>query len=327
MSPMRKLLNSKIFYKPADAVLGFVTVPAMAWLRMAKYIGISKLPVTQKMLNKVGVFPIVDHYYEPLFRFDRLQKGNEVRELPLDWNDEEQLAIIDQFHYQKEFETIPHLPDEQQSSNYEYFWENGSYLCADAEYLYSLIRYKKPKRIIEIGSGFSTRMMKKAVAMNEQENPSHKTHITCVEPYEMEWLEKINVEVIRERVEDISLARFKELGEGDILFIDSSHMIRPQGDVLYEFFTILPVLQKGVIVHIHDIFSPFDYPSHWMTQEYRMWNEQYLLEAFLMYNRQFKIIGALSYLGYKYADFMDEKFPNIQKNANKKGCAMWLQKL
>ena len=93
-------------------------------------------------------------------------------------------------------------------------------------------------------------------------------------------LEKIGVTVIRQKVEGLGKAVFAELEKGDILFIDSSHIIRPQGDVLFEYLESLPSLNRGVIVHIHDIFSPKDYLKEWVTNEVRFWNEQYLLEAF-----------------------------------------------
>src|SRR5690606_29222842 len=98
------------------------------------------------------------------------------------------------------------------------------------------------------------------------------------------------VEVLRKKVEDIPLEYFRQLQPNDVLFIDSSHVIRPQGDVLYEFLELLPDLPSGVFVHIHDIFTPFDYPEDWVKDHVRLWNEQYLLEAFLSFNRDFRIV-------------------------------------
>jgi len=110
----------------------------------------------------------------------------------------------------------------------------------------------------------------------------------------MPWLKDIGVELIREKVENIELDFFQQLEENDILFIDSSHIIRAQGDVLYEFLEILPSLKIGVFIHIHDIFKPRDYPNHWLLDKHLLWNEQYLLEAFLSNNSDFKIIGSLN---------------------------------
>jgi len=93
---------------------------------------------------------------------------------------------------------------------------------------------------------------------------------------------------------------FSELQENDILFIDSSHVIRPQGDVLFEYLELLPTLNPGVIVHVHDIFSPRNYLSSWLQNEVRFWNEQYLLEAFMVHNDKWKIIGALNWLHHNH---------------------------
>lgn len=137
---------------------------------------------------------------------------------------------------------------------------------------------------------------------NEETNPDYRCKHVCIEPFEMPWLEKVGVLVIRKKVEDIEVPFFSELEENDILFIDSSHVIRPEGDVLYEYLELLPTLNKGVIVHIHDIFSPKNYMAEWLIKEVRFWNEQYLLEALLTHNKAWKIIGSLNYLHHNYYD-------------------------
>jgi hypothetical protein len=125
----------------------------------------------------------------------------------------------------------------------------------------------------------------------------------------MAWLEKTNVSVIRKKVEDVELSFFSTLQENDILFIDSSHIIRPQGDVLFEYLELLPTINKGVIVHIHDIFSPRNYLKSWLEDEVRFWNEQYLLEAFLCHNNSWKIIGALNYLHHNHYEKLKSVAP------------------
>lgn len=96
----------------------------------------------------------------------------------------------------------------------------------------------------------------------------------------MTWLEEVGVSVVRKKVEEVELSFFSRLQGNDILFIDSSHIICPQGDVLFEYLELLPSLNKGVIVHVHDIFSPKNYLKQWLQDEIWFWNEQYLLEAF-----------------------------------------------
>ncbi len=102
---------------------------------------------------------------------------------------------------------------------------------------------------------------------------------------------------------------FRSLAAGDILFIDSSHVIRPRGDVVFEYLEILPALDVGVIVHIHDIFLPRDYPAEWIVDEVRFWNEQYLLEAFLTLNSDWKVIGALNFLRHHHYQELKAKCP------------------
>ena len=118
---------------------------------------------------------------------------------------------------------------------------------------YQMIRSIKPTKIFEVGSGFSTLMAAKAILKNNEENSEYKCKHVCIEPYEMPWLESVGVVVVRKKVEDLALSFFSELKENDILFIDSSHIIRPQGDVLFEFLELLPSLNKGVIVNTSTI--------------------------------------------------------------------------
>lgn len=242
--------------------------------------------------------PLRNHYYEPLFDKRSLVKPlSNDRVLPgIEWNTEEQVYILSQLTYSHEFANIP----DSYQNDLTFHFKNDAFESGDAEYWYSVIRQKKPKRIIEIGSGHSTKMAQIAIAKNKMENPIYQCEHICIEPFEMPWLEKLNVVVIRERVEKLDKGIFQRLEAGDILFIDSSHIIRPQGDVLYEILELLPTLNVGVIVHIHDIFTPKDYPEHWVVGEVRFWNEQYLLEAFLTENRNWKIIGALNFLHHNF---------------------------
>lgn len=104
------------------------------------------------------------------------------------------------------------------------------------------------------------------------------------------------ITLIREKVEDVDLKFFKTLKENDLLFIDSTHMIKPIGDVLKIYLEILPSLNKGVIIHIHDIFTPHNYPKAWLIDQVKLWNEQYLLEAPLSFNESFEVISPSSFI-------------------------------
>jgi uncharacterized UPF0146 family protein len=277
----------------------FVLVSAFT-LRMVRRAGIDRMPRSKQALLKIGVFPITDHYYEPLFNPAELQVSrlSEPRTLPaISWNDTGQLEVLS-----KLAQFAPEFAEVSQSLNVTgtYFRNNSRFGTGDAEYWYCIIRHLKPKRIIEVGSGFSTMLAARALLSNRMADDQLACIHTCIEPYEMPWLESANVHVVRKRLQDIDMEIFKELNADDILFIDSSHVIRPQGDVVTAMLQILPILNPGVVVHIHDIFSPRDYPKKWIVDEVRLWNEQYLVEAFLSHNPDWQVIGALNYLRHQH---------------------------
>ncbi|MBK5278524.1 MAG: class I SAM-dependent methyltransferase [Bacteroidia bacterium] len=258
-------------------------------------------------LLEVGVFPVRNHYYEPQFDFRKIKLSfSEERSLPgISWNAQEQLEMLNKFTFSSELTNIP----TNKTDDLHFYLNNGAFVSGDAEYWYQLIRAKKPKKIFEIGSGHSTLMAINAINKNKEKNTNYTCKHVCIEPYEMTWLEKTGVTVIRKKVEDVEVSFFLELEENDILFIDSSHMIRPEGDVIFEYLQLLPSLKKGVIVHIHDIFSPRNYLNEWLNDNVIFWNEQYLLEAFLSHNTTWKIIGSLNYLHHNQYEALKKTCP------------------
>lgn len=293
---MKKLILQ--FLPIVDFLLLFCIYPSAWLLKQLRRFGVHRLPNCKFALMKIGVFPISDHYYEPQFDYRKsIQPFSKDRILPgIDWNINEQLAMLSTFSFSQELSNI----QQEESDILEFYLHNGFFESGDAEYWYQLIRFIKPKRIFEIGSGNSTLMAIKAIRNNHEQEPKYKCKHVCIEPYEMPWLEETGVSVVRKKIEDIELSFFSELEENDILFIDSSHIIKPQGDVLFEYLQLLPTLNKGVIVHVHDIFSPKNYPKEWLEDKVLFWNEQYLLEAFMSHNSAYKIIGALNFLHHNY---------------------------
>ena len=290
----------KRIYQAVDIVL-LPFVYFSAWLLKAvRKKGVHRLPLIKRALLQVGIFPIRNHYYEPQFDFRESHGDFSLdRKLPgIDLNLDTQLAYLDKFVYAQELEKIPM----GKGDDLQFYLNNGSFESGDAEYWYQLIRSVKPRKIIEVGSGNSTLMAIMAINKNKSEDTSYNCEHICIEPYEMPWLEKTNVVVLRKKVEAVELDFFSQLSENDILFIDSSHVIRPQGDVLFEYLQLLPTLNKGVIVHVHDIFFPKNYPREWLEEKVILWNEQYLLEAFLSHNSSWEIIGALNYLSHHHFD-------------------------
>ncbi len=274
--------------------------------------GVQRLPVSKNILNKLGVFPIRDHYHEPMFNPIYLRKSlREDRDLmAIDFNLAEQLTLLDKFNYNDELEQFPM----ENNGDGIFYYNNGYFESGDAEYLYNIIRLYKPARIIEVGGGYSTLMAINALKKNKEENKDYECKYICIEPYERPWLENLGVRIIRDIVERVDKALFTELDRNDILFIDSSHIIRPQGDVLFAYLEVFPILKPGVLVHIHDIFTPKDYQDEWVIEEVILWNEQYLLEAFLSFNKEYRILGALNYLKHHYPDKLEAKCPILKRN-------------
>jgi predicted O-methyltransferase YrrM len=308
---MKRVLNSALVRRSTDILLSPVTLFSSIWYKFIRSGTASQMPVSEKIFMSVGVLPIRDHYYQPLINPRKyLQKPlNAPRVLPgIQWNIDEQLNLLKAFHYQDELRAIP--MNQKDAEPLGFYYNNNPSLCAaDAEFLYSIIRHFKPRRVIEVGCGYSTRLAVQAEKKNLAGNAEQSCTHVCIEPYEMPWLEKLDVQVMRSKVEDVPLATFSQLEAGDLLFIDSSHMIRPQGDVLFEFLEILPTLRPGVLIHVHDVFSPRDYPKDWIEEQHVQWNEQYLLEAFLSFNSQFRIIGAVNLLKKEHAKALGEACP------------------
>ncbi|MBC7842653.1 MAG: class I SAM-dependent methyltransferase [Gemmatimonadaceae bacterium] len=282
------------FSRAVDLLGAPLTIMASAWLSAVRRLGGKDTPISRRIFAAVGVFPIRRHYYEPFFDpRDLVHDLSQDRILPgIDMNVAGQLALLGSFHPHHELLEIPETPVPKPG----YYYGNDSFVAGDAEYLYHVIRHFKPKRFIEIGSGMSTLLVRQAIADEQAIDSAYACEHTCIEPYESPWLSLIDVNLIRQRVEQVELETFASLDAGDVLFIDSSHVVRPQGDVVFEYLEILPRLRPGVLVHVHDIFTPRDYPAAWVHERMYLWTEQYLVEAFLTCNPHFEIIGALNFL-------------------------------
>jgi predicted O-methyltransferase YrrM len=183
------------------------------------------------------------------------------------------------------------FPQHAQPNTAEFYLQNDWFGPVDAELLYSMVRSSRPRKIVEVGSGFSTRLIRMAIGHEKLQ-----TRLTSIDPEPRIDIEKHADECIRKPVEDLDAPTIADsLDANDILFIDSSHLVRTGGDIPFLFLEVLPRLKQGVYVHIHDIFIPFDYPEGWV-QEGRDWTEQYLVQSFLAYNSVFEIIWPAAYM-------------------------------
>jgi methyltransferase family protein len=238
------------------------------------------------------------HYYEPIpdFRSITSEQITRRRSYPgIDFRWEQQLALVGELAtYRDELREL------------EFDFENAYFSGFDVAVYYTLIRHLQPQRIIEIGGGFSTQIAAKALAANR------KGQLVCIEPYP-ERLNGTNVELIRKRVEEIDVDFFSSLEANDILFIDSSHTVKFRSDVCFEFLEILPQLARDVWVHVHDIFFPHDYPAEWLINRRLALNEQYLLEAFLSFNKTFAPQLANYWLCLEHAEDVRPLWPNADR--------------
>ncbi|MDX1513347.1 MAG: class I SAM-dependent methyltransferase [Gammaproteobacteria bacterium] len=310
---MNKLLLK--FLPIIDLVIVPVILVSTLPMRLYRRLGPQRLPKSTTLLKNIGVFPIRDDFYEPLFNDAHLTKPlQDIRNLPgIDLNYEKQIGFLKKLNFQNDFDEF--LQSQAGlSKELQFTFKNGFFESGDAEFLYSVVRYTKPRSVIEIGAGASTKLIAAALEKNKSET-NLAAKYTCIDPLVQPWLENFpSITLKRQKVEDIDIDFFQSLGEGDLLFIDSSHMIRPQGDVLYEYLEVIPNLKKGVLVHVHDIFTPHDYPEEWVRKNIRFWNEQYLLEATLSNNTSYEIIAALNYLKHRNFEALHRVCPYMTRD-------------
>jgi hypothetical protein len=249
------------------------------------------------------------HFYQPIPNTQALpeilwSRASEL--IGIDMNDAVQLDLL-RNHFPKFRDEYDQFSAEATSEPGRFNLTNGLFDGTDALVAYCMIRHFQPRLIVEVGSGFSSLVAAEAMTKNEG------SALICIEPFPPDFLRKGFPglhSLIEKKVEDIDVKFFSQLGSGDILFIDSSHTVRIGGDVNYLFLEVLPRLKPGVIVHVHDIFFPFDYRRDWVMDELRFWAEQYLLQAFLTFNSEFEVLMANAYLGHRYMEDLKATFPN-----------------
>jgi predicted O-methyltransferase YrrM len=280
--------------------------------------------ITKKALEAKEMY-VPGHYYSPIPLMEEIEKHNFDVSLPemlpeIDLNANEQLELLNSF--ESFYRELPFT--DEKTDGLRYYYKNNFYCYSDAILLYCMIRHLKPSKIIEVGSGFSS-----CVTLDTNERFMENS-IDCIfiEPYP-ERLKSLlknndleNIVIHEKRLQEIPLEVFRELKENDILFVDSTHVTKFNSDVNYIFHEILPILTHGVYIHFHDVFYPFEYPQEWLFQGVA-WNEQYMLRAFLEYNKNFKIILFNTYLEKLHEAKIKSRFPLLYKNT---GGSIWIKK-
>mgnify|MGYP001367840184 CR=1 FL=1 len=268
------------------------------------------------------------HFYSPIPNLDDVKKRENIifdkssnKIEGIDLREDVQLLF-----FEKLAEYYKDMPfGEKKREGLRYFFENTAFSYADGIFLHTIIRHLKPKRIIEVGSGYSS-----CVTLDTNEIFfNNAIECTFIEPYPqlLESLikedDKKNVKIISKNLQEVDLEEFSKLEAGDILFIDSTHVSKIDSDVNYIFFKLLPYLKKGVYIHFHDIFFPFEYPKNWIY-EGRAWNEDYLMRAFLQYNNSFEIVFFIDYMQNFHENLIREKMGLALRNG---GGGIWIEKV
>jgi hypothetical protein len=275
-----------------------------------------------RRFERHGVHVTPVHFYQPIPNTSHLSDNVWTRESELvgiNMNDGEQLRLLREVFpgFRHEYETFPTNATDDPAT---FHFDNGLFDGTDALVLYCMIRHLQPKRVIEVGSGYSTRLAAQAALANGS------TKLTCIDPHP-DGVVRAGfpglTSVIDSSVEEVSIDLFKSLEAQDVLFIDSSHVVRIGGDVNFLILEVLPRLQPGVVVQMHDVFLPREYPRDWVVDMRRFWSEQYLLQAFLAFNTAFRVLLANSYLDARYPDALRNTFPNSPWWG---GGSFWLQR-
>jgi len=282
---------------------------------------------------KAGYLPVPVHYYSPIPDVKSLEKRGvwDIRsEMPgIDFNVNEQLALLKYLgdSYGDECKWPLIAPNDKA----QFYLNNNSFSYGCAATLYCMIRHKKPKRVLETGSGFSSLIIHQALKVNKKEG--HRGAHFVVDPFPCEQIQSGIItpnKLYTIGAEETDLAVFTQLEDGDILFIDSSHQAKIGSDVNFLFLEVLPRLKKGVIIHVHDINFPYDYPkSYALNESFRQfWTEQYLLQALLIYSSAFKILLSMDYLmREKKKDFSKAfSYYNPKINTSISG-SFWMEKI
>jgi len=279
------------------------------------------------LCERLGFHLTPNHFYQPIPDTRSLDdslwdRQSDLAGLAL--RPESQLQLLSELasKYKSEYDNLAREPNDI-SDPFEYYLNNPTFGPVDAEMLYAMVRHFSPAKVVEIGSGFTTRLAAQAIRQNER--PCELVTIDPRPPPDCDRGFPGLSRLLCQPVQTVPLSEFIQLGENDILLIDSSHVLKIGSDVAYEYLEILPRLARGVVVHIHDIFLPLEYPHQWVKREYRFFNEQYLLQAFLAFNNTFEVLWAGSYMALNHPQALNAAFRTFDERECWPG-SFWIRK-
>ena len=264
-----------------------------------------------KWLQRVGISVSPNHYYWPVPDVKQLESrpwaGSAMCGIELGM--ERQLRFLQDVVPQYKNEC--NFP-EARNGVAAYHRNNGYFEVVDADIAYCMVRHFQPRRIIEIGSGYSTLLFEAALRKNA-ETGGRRGELLAIDHdgHKFDSLQTDDsASVMVKPVQEVDWSVFSTLGENDILFLDSSHVVGVGSDVVYEYLEIVPRLNRGVLVHAHDIFLPADYPRQAVLNHLCFWSEQYLLQACLMFNHEFEVLWGSSAMQLFHREALEEAFPS-----------------
>ena len=265
------------------------------------------------------------HFYSPVFDVESLDTKtlSTSRKTAINNIEIDKVGMIELWNRLVPFIQAMPFPKDK-TDEFRYYFNNPAFNFGDAAIYFALLQELKPKRVIEIGSGYSSALLLDTVDRFFDQRPD----ITFIDPYP-EFLNMLiaddpgHAAVIGKIVQDVDLEIFYELEAGDVLFIDSTHVLKTQSDVHWELTEILPRLKPGVIIHFHDIFWPFEYRELWITNPPRSWNEVYALQLFLMNQTDYEIMFFNDYFAMQCTDRANKDVPGF---ATSDSAGLWLRK-
>jgi len=274
--------------------------------------------------RRFGFHPLPVHFYQPVPEYESLPPdyfsrrqtcaGFDVDEATV----RTQLGLLARFGHECNWPMYTAEPG-------RYYAGNGNFGFTSAALLHGMLRSHASKRVVEVGGGFSTLVSLEALARNGGGS------LTCVEPYPARWLEQrvadAGATLLRSKVQDVPLDQYDKLAAGDLLFIDSSHVSKLASDVNFLFLQVLPRLKPGVLVHIHDIYFPYEYPAeHFFGPHKIFWNEQYFLQAFLTLNLAFEILLPGYFVQTDMGSELQRSLPYYEPAKHRKTSSFWIRR-
>lgn len=279
---------------------------------------------------KEGFLPVPAHFYSPIPDIEDLRQRDVWSKVSglagIDFRIDGQVSLLREIGVR--FGRECDWPQESDGNPETFFLNNPSFSFGCAAAAHGMIRHFKPRRVIEVGSGMSTRVIRAALRKNADES-GEMANYQVVDPYPSSATKALMAErLFAQRVELLPLEFFEELAENDVLFIDSSHSVKVGSDVNYLFLEVLPRLALGVIIHVHDVSLPYEYSQVYaMNPAFRQfWTEQYLLQAFLSCNDHFKIHLAMHFLMMEYKDIFMAAFPHYDPQQRAVSGSFWMQR-